>query len=55
MFHWNGECLQSIRRGDDTAVPVGLFLVGVVLLNHTMVIAVQFLIPLHGTEIGRLQ
>ena len=55
MNYRNCEGLQAVGGGDDATVPVGLFLVGVVLFDETMVIAVEFLIPLYGTKIGGLQ
>ena len=55
MFHRNGECLGAVGCGYDAAVAIGLFLIRVVLLYHTAVVAVKLLIPLDRTEIGGLQ
>ena len=54
-FYGHCESLQSVGRSDDTAVAVGLFLIGVVLLNDGAVVSVELLIPLYRTEIGCLQ
>ena len=37
MLYRNRQCLQTVGSCDDTAVAVGLLLVGVVLLDDTMV------------------
>ena len=54
-FYRHRQCLQPIGRGYHTTVAIGLLLIRVILLYHTMVIALELLIPLHGTEIGGLQ
>ena len=54
-FYRNRQCLYPVGCGDEATVPIGLFLVRVILLNETMVIAVELLIPLYGTKIGGLQ
>lgn len=46
--------LHPVGCGYDTTVAVGLLLVGVVLLDETMVVALEFLIPLHRAEVGCL-
>ena len=51
-FHGHSECLQTIGSGNDTTVAIGLLDETIVTLNHDMAIAVQFLIPLHRTEIS---
>ena len=51
-LYGHGEGLQSVCRGNDTAVAVGLLDKMVVLLQQTAPRAVQFLVPLHGTEVG---
>ena len=48
MNYRNCECLYAIGCSNDTAVTVGLFLERVVLLYQTMVVAIQFLIPLYS-------
>ena len=48
----DGERLWAIWCSNDTAVAVGLLHKTVHALNHHMVIPVQFLIPLHRSEIG---
>ena len=55
MFNRNGEGLQSVCRSNDTSIPIGLFLIRIVLLNETMVVTSQFLIPLNRSEIGGLK
>ena len=55
MFYWNSESLHAIGCSNDTAVAIGLFLEGVVLLYHTMVVAIQFLIPLYRAKVSGLQ
>ena len=55
MVNRHRQCLQPIGRGYHTTVAIGLLLIRVILLYHTMVIALELLIPLHGTEIGGLQ
>lgn len=54
MLHRNGQCLRTVCRTDETAVAIGLLLIGVVLFYQTMVIAGELLIPLNGSEVGGL-
>ena len=49
------QCLQTVGGSYYAAVLIGLLLIGIMLFYHTMVIAIQFLIPLYRTEIGGLQ
>jgi len=44
--------LDTLCRGDEAAVTVGLLLEGLMLLNQHVGVAVEFLIPLDGSEIG---
>jgi hypothetical protein len=55
MFHGYCQRLLSVSRSNDTAIAVGLFLVGVALLDNAMVEATEFLIPLNRAEIGCLE
>ena len=47
-----GERLHPLRRSDEASVAVGLFHEMVMALQPHLTIPVQFLIPLHRTEIG---
>ena len=51
MLYRNGQSLHTIGGCNDTAVAESLFLVRVVLLNETLVVATQLLIPLYGSEV----
>ena len=55
MLYGDRQRLHSIGCSYDTTVAIGLFLEGVVLLYQAMVVAVEFLIPLDGTEISGLK
>ena len=55
MFYGYGKSLYAVGCGDETTVAIGLFLIGVVLLDKTAVIAIELLIPLNGTKIGCLE
>ena len=50
-FHWHGKRLSAICSSNDTSVSVGLLAVVFMCLNKGDVAAVEFLIPLHRTEI----
>ena len=52
-FHGNSQRLQSLRSCNDAAVAIGLFQEMFMLFHQDTVKAVQFLIPLHGSEISR--
>lgn len=54
MLHWDCQCLDTVCRTDETAVAIGLLLIGVVLFYQTEVIAGELLIPLDGSEVGGL-
>ena len=55
MLHRHRQCLQSIRRRNDTTIAIGLLLVGIILFDESMVKALQLLIPLYRTEVGGLE
>ena len=49
----NRECLNAISCRDDTAVAISLFDKVIVTFDKTLVITMQLLIPLNGSEICR--
>ena len=51
-FYGYGEGLCTLGCGDDATVPVGLFLIVVVMFNEDAVVVSQLLIPLYGAEEG---
>lgn len=53
FLYGHGESLRARRSGYDAAVAIGLLQEVVVLLNEAGIEAVEFLIPLHRTEISR--
>ena len=53
VLHRHGERQGAVRGGDDTPVAVGLLDEAVVSLHPHQRVPVQFLIPLHRSEIGR--
>ena len=50
--HGYGECLYAVRGGDAASVAVGLLHEVVVLLYPYLMVTVEFLVQLHGTEVG---
>ena len=51
----HGQCLNTLSRSDETAVPVGLLLETLPLLYFHMFGPIQFLISLYRAEIGCTQ
>lgn len=54
VLHRDGKGLRTIGSGNHAAVAKGLLLVRVALLYQATVEAIEFLIPLHWSEIGSL-
>ena len=52
ITNWDTERLDSVGGGDETTVTVGLFLKTLPLLYLYLISTIEFLVPLHGTEIG---
>ena len=52
VCYGNGKCLYAVRGGDAATVAVGLFHETVVLFHPYLLVAIEFLVPLHGSEIG---
>lgn len=50
--HGYGECLYAVCGGDAASVAVSLFHKTVVLLHPHLSVSVEFLVPLHRSEIG---
>ena len=48
----NRQRLRSLRGGDDAAVAIGLFDEVIAVFQQHAVVAMQLLIPLHGTELS---
>ena len=51
IFYRYRECLHAVGSRDDATVAVGLLDEIVAPFDETFIVTVQFLIPLHGSEI----
>lgn len=52
MFNGDSECLYALSRCNEATVAIGLLGESLMLLYQNGVIAIEFLVPLHWTEIG---